>query len=75
MPTLHRLRYCKIEMRFRDHQPPHVHVLMADGREVLVEIEGLRVVGNIPGRELVEALEWIVQNTTLLLEAWEKYHR
>jgi hypothetical protein len=38
MPTLYRFPNGKIEIRTRDHLPPHVHVLLNDGREVLVHL-------------------------------------
>ncbi len=37
MPTLQRFASFKLEIRFRDHLPPHVHVLAADRRELLFE--------------------------------------
>ena len=74
MPTLQKFISSKIEMRFRDHLPPHVHVVTADRREALIVIESLAVTGNIPRRELGEALAWIRENRTLLLETWERYH-
>ena len=61
-------------MRFRDHLPPHVHVVTVDRREALIEIESLAVTGNIPRRELEEALAWIRENRVMLLETWERYH-
>lgn len=74
MPTLKRFPALKIEMRYRDHLPPHVHVLSRERREALIEIETLAVVGNIPLRELGEALAWVADNRAELLETWRRYH-
>lgn len=38
--------------------PPHFHVVLADGRNCLVEIETLDMLGPIRRDEIVEALEW-----------------
>lgn len=74
MPTLTRFPALKIEMRYRDHLPPHVHVLSRERREALIEIETLAVVGNIPLRELGEALAWVADNRAELLETWRRFH-
>lgn len=61
MPTIHRLRNCKIEIRARDHRPAHVHVLFKDGREALVKLASGELVARQPVRpmEIAEALAWI----------------
>lgn len=74
MPTLTRFPALKIEMRYRDHLPPHVHVLSRERREALIEIETLAVVDNIPLRELDEALAWGADNRAELLETWRRFH-
>lgn len=74
MPTLKRFPTLKVEMRCRDHLPPHVHILSSDRREVLVEIETRKVVGNIPLRELAEALAWVADNQAELLTIWRRLH-
>ena len=74
MPTLQRFESCKIEIRFRDHLPPHVHIVTADRREALVEIESLKVTGNIPPKLLAVPLAWIASNKEFLLEQWSLIH-
>lgn len=59
----------KIEIRYRDHLPPHVHVLSRDRREVLIELETLAVTGN-----LAEVLTWIADNRGELMTIWRNYH-
>ena len=74
MPTLKRFPSFKIEIRYRDHLPPHVHVLSRDRREVLVELETLAVTGNIPRHDLAEVLAWIADTRGELMTIWRNYH-
>ena len=74
MPTIQRFDFFKVEIRYRDHLPPHVHVLARDGREVLVDIEELTVTGNIARHELGSVLEWMHTNRAMLKEQWKRYH-
>jgi hypothetical protein len=74
MPTLHRLQNCKIEMRSRDHRPAHVHVLMSDGREVLVYLDDLRTEAREKVRraEIAAALAWIRPRVAELAQLFEE---
>ena len=74
MPTLHRLPNCKIEMRSRDHRPAHVHVLMSDGREVLVYLDDLRTEARQKVRraEIIAALGWIRPRADELSQLFEE---
>ena len=73
MPTLARLRNCVITMYAADHQPPHFHIRMRDGREALVEIESLDVLmGTIRPLELAEALDWALANAHTLAAKWQE---
>ncbi len=56
-----------------DHLPPHFHVRMNDGREVLVGIAPLDVLrGSVSKRELAEALAWALLEQSALLEKWKE---
>lgn len=56
-----------------DHQPPHFHVRMCDGREALIVIDTLSVLsGSIKPRELAEALAWAGANRQVLSAKWEE---
>lgn len=73
MPTLARLAQSTITMYAGDHLPPHFHVRMNDGREVLVEIATLDVLrGSVSKRELAEALAWALLEQSALLEKWKE---
>ena len=72
MPTIARLANGTINMYAGDHLPPHFHVRMKVGREVLLSIESLEVLrGSISRRELAEALAWATENGSALLAQWK----
>ena len=74
MPTLQRFPDCRVLMYVGDHPPPHVHVVLRDGREAVVEIESLKIIGKPVGREIREALDWIASEKTFLLAEWRRYN-
>jgi len=74
MPTLQKFSDCRVLMYFGDHPPPHVHVLKGDGRECIVEIDNLRVVGRLASRDIRDALQWIQGESEFLLSEWRRYN-
>jgi Domain of unknown function (DUF4160) len=72
MPTLQRFPDTRVLMYFGDHPPPHVHVLKADGRECLVDIETLVITGKLATREIRDALVWIEDEYVFLLSEWQR---
>jgi len=73
MPTVARLAHCTISLYAGDHLPPHCHVRLHDGREVLVELATLTVLrGAVPLRELRAALAWARSNHTALKAKWQE---
>ena len=74
MPTLQRFSDSRVLMYLGDHPPPHVHVVLRDGRECIVEIESLLVIGKLAGREIRDALNWITDEKTFLLNEWQRYN-
>jgi hypothetical protein len=73
MPTLVRLPNCTVTMYPADHQPPHFHVRMRDGREALIVIATLApLASSLKLRELVEALVWAERNTEILIAKWQE---
>jgi len=75
MSTKHRLRdKYRIELREKDHLPPHVH-LTGGGVDVLISLERVEaMMGKAPAAVLKEALVWIRDNRTELLEEWKRWH-
>ncbi len=74
MPTMQRFPDCRILMYLGDHPPPHVHVVLRDGRDAIVEIESLLVIGKLAGREIRDALNWIAAQKAFLLNEWRRYN-
>jgi len=71
--VLIRFRCCTVCMYPDDHPPPHFHIRMKDGRELLVAIQRLAVVaGNVPLREVDEAMAWARENRLLLKGKWRE---
>lgn len=74
MPTLQKFPDCRVLMYIGDHPPPHVHVLKSDGRDCIVEIETLLIVGKVASREIRDALKWIEGERQFLLNQWREYN-
>ena len=73
VPTLIRLQNCTVTMYAADHQPPHFHVRMRDGREALVVIATLSpLTSSLKPRELAEALAWAERNVDILIAKWQE---
>jgi len=73
MPTIAQLSNCTIKLYAADHLPPHFHIRLRDGREVLVEIASLCVLrGTVPARELKEALDWAALHHATLSAKWQE---
>jgi hypothetical protein len=76
MPVIQRFSACAICILPREHNPPHFHVRMNDGREALVEIATLGLLSSdVSRREIAEALSWADLNRELLLAKFEEYNR
>lgn len=76
MSTEYRFREkYRIELRERDHLPPHVH-LTGGGIDVAISLETIEVTGGrAPAAVLKEAMAWITANQAELLREWKKWHR
>jgi len=76
MSTKHRFRdKYRIELRERDHLPPHVH-LTGGGVDVVISLESVAVTqGKAPAKVVQEALAWVSANQADLLKEWMKWHR
>lgn len=73
MPTLYRAANWKITMYFGDHHPPHFHIVMKDGREALMALDGFEVMeGAVSDATLKSARKWAAANVSLLAETWAR---
>jgi Domain of unknown function (DUF4160) len=74
MPTVTRFDRCRIEMYFRDHLPPHFHIVTRSDERVSVLIETLGIMaGTADSRDLEEALAWAGSNRETLRRLWRQY--
>jgi hypothetical protein len=74
MPTVQRFARCRIEMYFGDHAPPHFHVITREEESVVVLIETLQIWrGEVPRREIAEAISWAAENQAQLMARWQEY--
>lgn len=63
-------------MYFKDHAPPHFHIITVDDERVLVVIETLAILaGEADSRDIDEALEWAMDadNREMLRRLWREY--
>ena len=75
MPTLYRTASWKITMYYRDHDPPHFHIMTKDRLEAQVRLADLTVMaGDVPTRILSAALRWAASNRDLLSAKWQDLH-
>jgi len=70
MPELSRFLGMSIAMYFKDHNPPHFHVLYNE-YDAEIEINTLAILdGKLPPRILGLALEWAEMHKEELLDDW-----
>jgi hypothetical protein len=75
MPTISIFFGFTVQMYWRDHPPPHVHVFYA-GAEALIAIEtGTVIAGGLPPAALRLILAWIEDKRADLLANWERARR
>ena len=75
MPLVEDLGICRIEMYFRDHNPPHVHVVAGGERARLAIGDGSLLDGVIRRSVFRAAREWVLANADVLAELWTEYSR
>jgi hypothetical protein len=76
MTTKQRFRNNKfrLEIRERDHNPPHVH-LVGGEYDVVIDLATLQSQGAWPKGLQDEVMAWIKANCESLLEEWYKWHK
>ncbi len=63
MPTIHKLPNKSIRVNTPDHLPAHVHVVMTDRRDALVDLATLTVISRtLRVSDIADALVWIGAN-------------
>lgn len=72
MATLMRFDNQRVIMYLGDHPPPHVHVLLRDGRDCTVDLSSFEIRGRVAEREIRESLVWIRTEQAFLLNQWQR---
>lgn len=70
MPEISRFYGIIILLNYREHNPPHFHVLYQE-YEVSIEIHSGIVTGTMPKRALALVFEWMELHKAELLEDWK----
>ncbi len=72
MPTIAIFFGVTVQMYWRDHPPPHIHVFYG-GAEALIAIEtGEIIAGTLPRGTARMLRAWIAQRREALLANWER---
>lgn len=72
MPTFKRFDRFRIDVRSREHNPPHFHVIGPDF-EALIWLSDLQVRGgSIPRKVYAEAVTWAAAHSAELLAEWSR---
>lgn len=75
MPTISIFFGFVVQMYWREHPPPHVHVLY-QGYEALIAIESAQVIaGSLPPAALRIVRPWIEHRRAELLANWDRGRR
>lgn len=75
MPTIAFFLGISVAMYYRDHNPPHIHVIYG-GFEGLFAIDDARLIrGKVPPAVAMIIREWIGLRRDLLLDNWNRARR
>lgn len=73
MPTICKLSNKAIRVNTPDHLPPHVHVVMADRRDALVDLATLVVTSRtLRASDIADALAWIEANRAYCVQIFKE---
>lgn len=73
MATVHRLPNMTVRVNVPDHLPPHVHVVLTDRRDALVDLATLSITSkSLSARDIASALAWIEAHRTYCLQVFKE---
>jgi hypothetical protein len=75
MPTLVDFGNCQIRMYFKDHNPPHVHVVSPDRTALLKIADGTVIRGDIGGEMLRRSQQWVSEHKDELFGKWAEFQK
>jgi Domain of unknown function (DUF4160) len=72
MPTIAYFLGIAVAMYYRDHNPPHIHVIY-QGYEALIAVEDARVLrGKLPATVMLIIRRWVTLRPEALLANWQR---
>jgi hypothetical protein len=73
--TIARIKSYRIEVRTRDHNPPHFHIVGPDG-EAMVRIKDFEVLENrgVSEKDINKILKFLQPRKKLIQETWNEHH-
>jgi len=70
MPTFFIINGVKIELYYKDHNPPHFHAIIAEN-DALIQIKTLEILqGKLPKIKQKVILTWAKENEKTLMGIW-----
>lgn len=72
MPTISIFFGFVVQMYWRDHPPPHIHVFYQGYEALIVIDDGALLAGSLPPAALRLIREWVARQRPALLENWER---
>lgn len=73
MPTIKDFGTFKVHMFFRDHAPPHFHVVGPDFRARVRIADAMILDGSMPAPVSRRVRRWAAANRALLESKWKEY--
>lgn len=70
MPTYFIIDGVKIELYFKDHNPPHFHAIFSE-YDAMIEIKTQSILnGSLPGNKKKRIIQWAKSNEKTLMAIW-----
>ena len=70
MPTYFIINGVKIELYFKDHNPPHFHAIISE-YDAMIEITNQTIIqGNLPANKKKKIIQWAKEKETTLMAIW-----
>ncbi len=74
MPTVARFNWGRFVVNVKDHNPPHVHVILTDGGEYRIKILSGEFIDSTPQGMMRIIRKEYFENIAAILSEWERLH-
>ena len=72
MPTIKTLPGCSIRVFFKDHNPPHVHVVTNEAEAKMRIDDSSIIAGSLPPKIARAARRWLAANRDYAMQMWRE---